>query len=161
MTLLQAIFIIFIYIIALTSEHKKCSLVILFTHLIYFIFIIDLNASLYYSLTALINLIAGLLIHKKNRSAAICSYSLTLCCPLGYLLWFWYFPPSIYDNISLSILALQIITILPWGLKNGLRNTIQHSLAKSAFFDSCQTRVTMYKSQATKETKKWKKKQSI
>ncbi len=141
----------------LFSKDKASSIdafVLVIAYLFYASFIVKAPDILYYSYAAFMNLIVGIILQPRNTHAAICSYSLVLCNVLGFFLWYNYYDPDLYDNIALLILALQTITILPTRLLNGLRCYIQHIMAKSRIFNGIQTRVTMYKTQAPKETKR-------
>jgi len=133
-------------------DSQFSAVILVVAYLFYQAFIVGTPYILYYSYAAFLNLIVGMTLQDRNKYAAICSYSLTLCNVMGFFLWYNYYEPDVYDNISLLILILQTITILPTRLLNGLRNSIKHIVAKSRIFNSIQTRVTMYKSHPTKET---------
>ena len=111
----------------------------------------------YYSCAALINLVVGYLLQRTNKLAAMCSYALVFINIYGSYLWYQYLPPDNYDNISLVVLLIQLITITPRGLINGLKRNRFYSkyfVVESHGFDSLQSRVTMYKIQTkTKEEK--------
>lgn len=126
--------------------------VLVVAYLFYQSFIVSASDINYYLYTPFLNLVTGIALQKRNPYAAICSYSLALFSVGGFFLWYNYYEPDIYDNISLLILILQAITILPTRLINGLRDNIKHLMAKSRIFNSIQARVTMYKSHPTKET---------
>jgi len=116
--------------------------------------IVDLSATYYYSGSSLLNLIVGLTLFHERKAAAICSYFLVILNVFGYLLWYGYYPPAIYDNIALIILSMQLVFILPKGMVNGLRSDIKYIVAKSAIFNRIKTSVTMYKINSFKKTKK-------
>lgn len=108
----------------------------------------------YYSCASFINLVVGYILQKHNKCAAVCSYALVFINIYGSYLWYQYLPPDNYDNISLVVLLIQLITITPRGLLNGLRRDKvhrEHALAKPTSFDSFQSHVTMYKIQAEKK----------
>lgn len=155
MTITQwAIFsVIALLLFSKDKDSQVSSAILIVAYLFYQAFIVDAPAILFYSYAAFLNLIVGIVLQKRNPYAAICSYSLTLCNVGGFFLWYNYYEPDVYDNISLLILILQTITILPTRLLNGLRTSIQHIMAKSPIFNSIQARVTMYKNHTTKETK--------
>lgn len=135
------------------KDSQLSAAILVIAYLFYQAFIVGTPFILYYSYAAFLNLIVGIVLQKRNPYAAICSYSLTLCNVGGFFLWYNYYDPDVYDNISLLILILQTITILPTRLLNGLRTSIQHIMAKSPIFNSYQARVTLYKSHPTKETR--------
>ncbi len=134
------------------KDSQFSAVVLIVAYLFYQAFIVSASDINYYLYTAFLNLSVGVILQKRNPYAAICSYSLTLCSVGGFFLWYNYYDPDVYDNISLLILILQMITILPTRLLNGLRSSIQHIMAKSPIFNRIQARVTMYKSHQ-KETK--------
>lgn len=144
--------IIFLLLFSKDKASSTDAFILIIAYLFYQSFIVGIPFTQYYSYTAFLNLIVGIILQKRNTYAALCSYSLVFCNVMGFLLWYKYYDPDIYDNISLLILILQIITILPKRLLNGLRNSIEHIVAKSPIFNSIQARVRMYKSQPTKKT---------
>jgi len=135
------------------KDSQFSAVVLIVAYLFYQAFIVSASDIDYYSYTPFLNLIVGIILQKRNPYAAICSYSLVLWSVGGFFLWYNYYEPDMYDNISLLILILQVITILPTRLLNGLRSSIKHIMAKSPIFNRIQARVTMYKSHPTKETK--------
>lgn len=114
-------------------------------------YIIDLDGVYYYSCSALLNLLTGMVLQLINKPAAICSYMLVHLNVLGFFLWYNYYPPDIYDNIAIVILVAQLILILPKGLINGLGYNSKHIMAKSGGFDGTKTRITVHKDKKTKE----------
>jgi hypothetical protein len=135
----------------LNKASKSDAFVLFVAYSFYQLFIVDLGAIYYYSCTSLLNLSVGLVLHHKNKYAAICSYSLIFVNILGFFLWYQYLPPTIYDNISLVILIIQLITITPKGLLNGFRYNIQHPNSSSNGFDSFRSCVKMLKNQTKKK----------
>lgn len=115
---------------------QKDAFVLFVAYSFYEIKIVDLDAIYYYSCASLLNLIVGLILHHKNKLAAICAYSLIFVNLLGFYIWYQYLPSTIYDNISLVILIAQLITILPKGLLNGLGYYFKYIMAKPNGFDS-------------------------
>jgi len=104
---------------------------------VYSVFIIPLPDIYYYSCTATITFIVGLILQRHYFVAAICSYSLVLVNVLGYWLYENMYDPLLYDNIYAIILIIQAASLLPRGLLNGLRRNNQHLMAKFGFFNSC------------------------
>ena len=143
-----------ICLLLFNKASRSDAFILIIAYLVYQSFIVDLSAASYYSTTASLNLITGLVIHSRNKCAAICSYSLVLVNVFGYFLWFAYLEPNVYNDISLKILILQVITIIPKGLLNGLANIIKYTMAKFAFFNSLQSRVTLYKINSLKKKRK-------
>ena len=95
-----------------------CAFILIIAYLFYQSFIVGIPFTQYYSYAAFLNLLVGIALQPKNKIAAICSYSLVLCNVLGFFLWYNYYTPVVYDNISLLILVLQTIAILPTRLLN-------------------------------------------
>ena len=102
---------------------------------IYASFIVPMPAIYLYSCTALLNLIVGVILQKAFRVAALCAYALVFVNVGGFLLWVKFYPHALYDNISAIILIIQISSLLPKGLLNGLRRNNQHFMAKFSFFN--------------------------
>jgi len=156
MHITQAV-ILFVLLLIAFDKDKDSSLFafILIVHsLFYYSFVVDTPATQYYSYSSYINLILGLYLYSKNKyHAAICSYILVPWDLVGFFAWYQYYDPDYYDNISILIHAIQVITITPKRLLNGLRNSIQHIMAKPPVCNSSKARVTMYKSHSIKETK--------
>ena len=144
---------IFLIIFALLfiKASRVDALILFVIYSTYQILIINLDDVYYYSASALLNLVAANTLVNTNTSAATCSCLLVFANLIGFFLWYLYFPPDIYDVICFFILVTQLILILPKGLLNGLGYNIKHIVAKSAFFDGTEARVTMCKNQTKKE----------
>ena len=151
----QVIILSILFLIAFGRD-KDSSLIafILIVHsLFYYSFIVDTPAIQYYSYSSFINLILGLYLYSKNKyHAAICSYILVPWDMVGFFAWYQYYDPDYYDNISILIHAIQVITITPKRLLNGLRDNFKYIMAKSRIFNRIQARVRLHKSH-TKEAK--------
>lgn len=143
-----------IFLLLFNKASRTDAFILLLAYSIYQLKIVNLDAIYYYSCTSFLNLCVGLVLHHRNKCAAICSYSLIFVNLLGFFMWYQYLPPNIYDNISLFILIIQLITITPKGLLNGLGHYSKYFMAKSHGFDGNQTRVTMYKNQTRKKATK-------
>ena len=102
---------------------------------IYAPLIVPMPAICLYSCAASLNLIVGVILHKDFRVAAVCAYLLVLVNVGGFLLWVKFYPHALYDNISAIILIIQISSLLPKGLLNGLRRNVQHPMVKRPFFN--------------------------
>ena len=102
---------------------------------IYAPFIVPMSSIYYYSCAASLNLIVGVILQRHYLVAAMCAYALVFTNVVGFLLWVKFYPHALYDNISAIILIIQISSLLPKGLLNGLRRNIQHSMAKSDGFN--------------------------
>ncbi len=88
-----------------------------------------------HSLSSLLNFIVGIILQRDYKAAAICSFSLPVVNIFGYWLYEKGYDPVIYDNICAAILIIQISSLLPKGLLNGLRRNNQHPMAKFSFFN--------------------------
>lgn len=150
MTEIQWILFAVIYVLIFNRASELGAIVLFTAYSFYALFVIDLDAVYYYSVTALINLCSGLALHANNKYTAICSYFLVVINLLGFWLWYQYLPPALYDNICLAILFIQVITIIPKGLLNGLRDYCKHTLANITIFNRNKARVTIHKSKAQK-----------
>jgi len=152
MNIWQVIIFLLIFLLIFNEASRYDAFILFVAYSFYQLSIVDLDAIYYYSCASLLNLSVGFILHHKNKYAAICSYSLIFVNILGFFLWYQYLPPTIYDNISLVILIIQLITITPKGLLNGLRYYIQHHAPSSNVFDSLESCDKMYKNQTTKKT---------
>ena len=74
----------------------------------------------YYLYSAALNTVLGVILYSKYRVVAILSFSLILANYIGYLLSFYRYEPTVYDNICLTIIALQIIMLIFRGLLDGI-----------------------------------------
>lgn len=109
----------------------------------------------YYSCATLINFIVGHLLQNVNILAALCSYSLVSVNILGAILWYHYLEPDIYNEISVTILIIQLIIITPKGLIDGIRShraNRERTMAELGRFDVFQSCVKMLKNQTRKKT---------
>ena len=151
MNYLQWIVFFIIFSLLFNKASRVDAFILFVAYIIYELFIVNLDATYYYSFTALLNLCVGLALHNRNNNAAICSYTLVPWNVVGYYIWYAYYDPDIYDNMSLVILLLQLMFVIPKRLLNGLRNNIKHTMAEYPIFNGDQTRVTMHKSQPNKK----------
>ena len=158
MTITQWVIFAVITLLLFSSDKNSqfSAVVLVVAYLFYQSFIVGTPLVIYYSYAAFLNLIVGVILHKRNPYAAIAAYSLALCNVAGFVLWLNYYEHHVYDNISLLILILQTIIILPTRLLNGLRHifiNIKRVVLESRICNSYQARVTLYKSHPTKETR--------
>ena len=132
-------------------KKTRAAAIILLAYLFYDEFIVSIESDyFYYFCTSLLNLIVGFSIQKENIEAAICSFLLVLSTILGFIMWYLYLEPTLYNSISAIILTIQLFTIFPRGLLNGLIDKLVVGIG--LFFDSHRSRDTMYKNtQQTKE----------
>jgi hypothetical protein len=65
----------------------------------------------YYHFCALLNLVIGSLIINRHFVVGCLSFSLIPVNWFGFFLFTKYYEPTIYDNISLSIILLQLLTL--------------------------------------------------
>lgn len=89
----------------------------------------------YYSLSSLLNFIVGIVLQRNYRVAAICSFSLPVVNVFGFWLYEAGYDSVIYDNICAIILLIQLSSLLPKGLLNGIRRNDQYPMAKFGFFN--------------------------
>lgn len=131
----QVIIMIALCLLCLNKASFKGAFVLLIAYCIYAPLIIPMQAIYYYSCATLLALIVGLVLHDRYIVAAICSYSLTMVNVLGFFLWFNYYDPTLYDNMSAIILIIQAVSLLPRELLNGFRRNNQYSMAKPDSFN--------------------------
>ncbi len=109
--------------------------IILMAFCVYGMLVIPMQDTHYYSCAALLVFAVGYILHGRYNLAAICSYSLVIANVGGYWLYENYYEPVLYDNICAIILLIQLSSLLPKGLLNGLRRNNQHTMAKFTFFN--------------------------
>jgi hypothetical protein len=109
------------------SQSRLAAKFILISYAIYFNFIIDLAWDDYYLYSATLNTILGVTLYRQYRVVAILSFSLIIANYIGYLLCLNRYEPTIYDNICLIIILLQIIMLTIRGLLNGINRQCDYS----------------------------------
>jgi hypothetical protein len=132
------------------KTRKEC-FILLCGYFLYTYFIKDLSANFYYSITALLNLLIGLAVFRLNLLVSACSYSLVLVNVYGYWLWYSYQEPTLYDNISLTILTTQLALIVQKGLLDGIGNNSKHNVAEPFGAFGFQQNIKMRKNRKAKE----------
>jgi len=132
------------------KKTKLASELFLFGWAFYFLFTIDLSATLYYSIAATIEAFIGYMLNKRYRLVSYLSYSLILVNVLGIVLYKNGFQPTYYDIIyaiiSIAQVALLIIRVADYG---GRGFYFEHIMDVLTDFDSRKARDTMYKNQAS------------
>jgi len=94
--------------------------ILLISYCFYYLLVVPLPDDYYYSCSALTVFLVGLVLQKYYVVAAICSYVLVPVNAVGFLLYDNNYEPTLYDNVCLVILIIQLISLLPKGLLNGL-----------------------------------------
>ena len=146
----QWIIYLVIVLLLFIRASKYDAFVLFVAFSVYQVFIIPVSDIYYYSCTSLLNLCVGIVLHHRNRLAALCSYSLVLLNLIGFWMWYAMFNPTVYDNISLFILTIQLFAIIPKGLVNGIRHYFKHTMAHIVGFDCFQSRATIHKTKDEK-----------
>jgi len=139
-------------LLLINKATREGAFILISAKVIYSLFIIDIDGILYYSLTAALNIAAGIFLQYKYKIAAICAYALIPVNVLGFFLWANYYSPDLYNVISGIIIIIQLIAIVMRLLTHGrTRDNIQHPLAFLHGFDSHQACDTMYKTPPDKK----------
>ncbi len=105
------LFIALFILLAINRDTRKACVVFLVSYFLYENYIIPLDSFSYYHFCALLNLFIGLLVIKDNFIVGCLSFSLIPVNLFGYFLFIKYYDPTFYDNISLIIISLQILTL--------------------------------------------------
>lgn len=132
---------------------RKGAFIIFTAFVIYSAFVIGIDWRIYYALSALINLILIFLLIDKYMYAAYCSLSLIFINIYGFILCYNRYSLEPYDDISLFVLVLQLITILPKGAINGLIDSggnWKRFMVRSVDFDGSKKSGIMCKDKTTK-----------
>jgi len=111
MNILHYLFIALFFLLAINEDTRKACIVFLVSYLIYDNYILPKDGFSYYHLCALLNLFIGLYIINKHFVVGCLSFLLIPTNLIGYFLFVKYYEPTIYDNISLSIISVQILIL--------------------------------------------------
>ena len=111
MNILHYLFIALFVLLAINEDTRRACAVFLVSYFVYDSFILPTDGFSYYHLCALLNLIIGLLIINKHFIVGCLSFLLIPANYIGYFLFVKYYEPTIYDNISLSIISMQILML--------------------------------------------------
>ena len=98
-------------ILAINKEVRNACGTFLFAFLIYWVLIFPENGGVYYHLAAWLNLGIGLAVINRHFVVGCLSFALIPTNLLGYLLYYKYYESTFYDNIALTIILLQILTL--------------------------------------------------
>ena len=140
-------------LLLLNKAARNAAFILLAGKLFYFLLIIDMAAIWYYSVSALLNVVMGRFLFTKYKGASFCAYSMVVINVLGFLLWYSYYPPFLYNLIFGIAIAVQLMLTIPREFLHGrIGNNIKHPLAGSASFDSCSAHATMCKIHTSKKT---------
>lgn len=116
--------ILFLFALCLNSKSRPVAIILIIECLFYSLILhLDISASnyiYYYSLTATLCLFTGLLLSRHNQYASFCSYALVLISLYGACQWVNYLPHNSYDVMFALITIIQLISVTPKGLVNGL-----------------------------------------
>ena len=146
MTIYQFVFIGAFIALLFPKQSRVAAVVTLAFNAIYFTFIIDLDWTQYYLYSATLNTMLGVILFRWYRVVATLSFLLIPVNIIGYLLCKYYYEPTIYDNMCLIIILLQIITLTLRGLLNGTNRRRDNSpLVFLVNFDSNKNRAKMQK----------------
>ena len=102
------------------EQSRVAANVMLIFNLVYFLFVIDLDWNYYYITSATLNTVIGFILFSRYRIVAILSFLLIPVNFIGYTMYKYYYEPTIYDNICLTIIILQIVMLTVRGLLNGI-----------------------------------------
>jgi hypothetical protein len=139
-------------LLLINKATREGAFILISAKVIYSLFIIDRSATLYYSLTAALNIVAGMFLQHKYKLAAICAYVLVAVNVLGFYLWVNYYPPDLYNVISVIIIIIQLIAISTRLLTHGrTRDNNKYPLAFPHGFNSNKACDTMYKTASSKK----------
>jgi hypothetical protein len=154
MTIYDIAMIVVCLLLLINKASREGALILIIGKAVYYLFIIDVSPLLYYSLAATLNLVMGVFLHYEYKISALCAYLLVPVNVLGFYLWYDYYPPDLYNVISVIILTIQLIWVATRILTHGRsRYSDKHSLAFPAGFDSRQESGTMYKTTSSEKTR--------
>ena len=120
-------------ILAIDKEVRSACFTFLFAFLVYWVLVVPESGSIYYHLAAWLNLGIGLAIINKHFVVGCLSFSLIPANLLGYFLYYKYYESTIYDNIALTIILLQILTLTIRSLHGIFTRSNRLGIRKNAF----------------------------
>ena len=138
----------------INKSTREGAVILIAAKLIYTAFIIGTSMTVYFSLTAGINLAAALsLQYIKYKIPALCAFILVIVNTIGYILWSKGFSPDLHNVVSVIILFIQLIAISTRLLTHGRssRDNYEYPLAFPHGFNSNQACDTIDKTVASKK----------
>lgn len=127
MTFWQLYFIGAFIALLIPRQSRLAAFIILSFSVIHFNFIVPLDWTEYYLYSATLNTVLGVILFRWYKLVATLSFLLIPVNILGYLLCKNYYEPTIYDNMCLIIILLQIIMLTIRGLLNGIDRRYNYS----------------------------------
>lgn len=125
------------FALLIPEQSRIAANVILLFNFVYFLFVIDLDWNYYYIASATLNTAIGVILFSRYRVVSILSFLLIPTNFIGYTMYKYYYEPTIYDNICLTIIILQILMLTIRGLLNGIDKRLNNdSLVFLVNFDS-------------------------
>ncbi len=162
---IQDVMIMFVcFLLLIPKASRDAAIVLIVGKSIYYMFIVGISPLLYYSLAATLNLFMGNALRYEYKIPAICAYVLIPVNVLGFYLWVNYYPPDLYNVISVIIITIQLIAISMRLITHGSsRDNNQHPLALVHGFNSNKACGTMRKAasvedytKVTQQKSEWK-----
>ena len=98
-------------LLAINKGTRKACMVYLVSYFIYSNLIFPMTGFYYYHFCALLSLVTGLIIINKHFIVGCLSLFLIPTNLIGYFLFYKYYEPTIYDNIALTIILMQLLTL--------------------------------------------------
>ena len=130
MILIDYVFIVIFAMFAINTKTRVSACVLVVGYMFYWMFAFDFIGIHRYGYIALINTASGsyLLLVKKDYPIAILFYLAVFVGFLGGILYANYYPAYYYDNMCITIMTLQALTLLYRVILNGLRDSKLHTL---------------------------------
>jgi len=113
-------YILAAFCVLIFFKESRCAALTIFIGLVvYYNFVFDLSAVIYYSLSATIAAIVGFVLNSRYRLISYLNYSLILANLLGLLLYNNGFKPPPYDIICAIIYTVQVLLLIIRTWRNG------------------------------------------
>lgn len=132
-------------VLLLSKTTRYASAVILAGYALYFSVIEPLPGQYYYHMTALLNLIIGCILFPRYKLVALLSFALIVVNNIGFLIYDAGYEPTLYNNLSLVIITIQILLLYIRAITDGIhiRGTRGRALVFIANCDSVQSNFEM------------------
>lgn len=120
-------------LLAINKEVRSACLNFLFAYLVYFALIFPESGFVYYHLAAALNLCLGIVIIQRHFVVGVLVFALIPTNIIGYLLFINDYQPPFYDNIALTIILLQILTLTIRSLHGIFTRSSEFGILGNAF----------------------------
>ena len=114
MILIDYVFMAIFALFIINAKTRVSALVLVLGYVAYWIIALEIVGLHRYGFIALINTSSGLYLTfvKRDTAMAVLFYSALIVCFIGGVLYVNYYPAYYYDNMCITIMALQVLALL-------------------------------------------------